>query len=103
METGNVNPLMKLAASPMNGSNRARSEGDASWFEALARAWGQTMDQQAGRVQELSENMGATGEDNPSQIVDLTAESLRMQFLSNSASTSTNSVGQALETMARKQ
>jgi hypothetical protein len=32
----------------------------------------------------------------------LTAESLKMQFLSSNASTSTNSVGQALESLARK-
>ena len=32
-----------------------------------------------------------------------TAESLKMQFLSNNASTSQNSVGQALETLGRKQ
>ena len=43
------------------------------------------------------------GGDQPSNVVQLTAESLRMQFLSNNASTSQNSVGQALETLGRKQ
>jgi hypothetical protein len=102
METGNIDALANLA-NPANHERRTRREGDGSWFEALARAWGQTLDQQAARIQNLSEDMGATGEDGPSQIVDLTAESLRMQFLANSQSTSTNSVGQALESMARKQ
>jgi len=32
----------------------------------------------------------------------LTAESMRMNFMANSSSTSTDSVGKALETMARK-
>jgi hypothetical protein len=36
-------------------------------------------------------------------MVLLTAESLRMQFMSNSATTSQNSVGQALETLGKKQ
>ena len=42
------------------------------------------------------------GNDNPSALTELTTESLRMSFLSNSSSTSISSVGQALETMARK-
>lgn len=102
METANIDALARLA-SPAAADRRTPREADSSWFEALARAWGQTLDQQAARIQQLSEDMGTTGEDGPSQIVDLTAESLRMQFLANSQSTSTNSVGQALETMARKQ
>lgn len=74
-----------------------------SWFEALARAWGSALDQQAGRVAELSSTVGEGAADQPSMMIQLTAESLRLQFLSNNASTSTNSVGQALETLGRKQ
>jgi hypothetical protein len=42
------------------------------------------------------------GTDNPSQITQLTAESLRMSFMSQSSQSSIDSVGKALETMARK-
>lgn len=98
-----INPLVRLAASPVNQPGPNRAEGEETWFEALAQAWGEALDRQAVRVQELSEDMTGSGADSPSQIVDLTAASLRMQFLANSQSTSTNSVGQALETMARKQ
>jgi hypothetical protein len=102
MDGNNINPLVRLAASPLNNQNPARAKGETTWFEALARAWGEALDRQAANVQELSENMAGQGEDSPSQIVDLTAASLRMQFMANSQSTSTSSVGQALETMARK-
>jgi len=44
-----------------------------------------------------------SGEDSPSRVHELTAESLRMGFLSNSSHTSLTSVASALETMARKQ
>ncbi|ASR42920.1 MULTISPECIES: hypothetical protein [unclassified Luteimonas] len=76
--------------------------GSSSWYEAMSRAWGQTLDAQATRITNLSDVIGQGG-DQPSNVVALTAESLRMQFLSNNASTSQNSVGQALETLGRKQ
>jgi len=86
-----------------NGVRKASGGASASsWYEAMSRAWGQTLDQQATRITNLSEVIGQGG-DQPSNVVKLTAESLRMQFLSNNASTSQNSVGQALETLGRKQ
>jgi hypothetical protein len=97
-----VSQAARLAASPLLTTPRVGQSDESSWFLALARAWGTTLDAQAAKIQELSDGMGQ-GLDNPSQIVELTAESMRMQFLANSQSTSTNSVGQALETMARKQ
>jgi len=78
------------------------SGGSDSWYAAMSRAWGQTLDQQATRITNLSDVIG-NGGDQPSNVVALTAESLKMQFLSNNASTSQNSVGQALETLGRKQ
>ncbi|XRD86181.1 hypothetical protein ISN73_09190 [Dyella acidisoli] len=104
-------------------SNGAASAGQTvstdqsnSWFEAMAKAWGNALDQQANKVTALSDQInngsdasadgqnGATsGSDNPSVLTQLTAESLKMQFISTSASTSTNAVGQALNTLGQKQ
>ncbi len=78
------------------------SDESKSWFEAMARAWGEALDQQASTITELSDSL-SNGMDTPSQVTILTAESMKMQFLSNSASTSNNSVGQALETLGKKQ
>jgi hypothetical protein len=36
-------------------------------------------------------------------MIQLTSESLRMQFMSNNAATSQNAVGQALETLGKRQ
>ncbi len=72
-----------------------------SWYEAMSKAWGAVLDGQAGKVTSLAESIGQ-GQDTPANITLLTAESLKMQFLSSNASTSTNSVGQALESLARK-
>ena len=67
----------------------------------MSRAWGQTLDSQAAVITDMSANIGA-GDDQPSSMVQLTAASLKMQFMSNNASTSQNSVGQALETLGKR-
>jgi hypothetical protein len=94
-----VNPLAAMAAVPM-GSQQKKTEG--TWFEAMAQAWGQTLDTQADRIQQQSDRISG-GDDTPQAITQLTALSLKMGFLSNSSHTSISAVGQALETMARKQ
>jgi hypothetical protein len=98
-----LNTLALVAAAPLSSTKGGGSSaGSGSFFEAMARAWGQALDNQAGLIQQKSEAINAAGADNPSAITELTTESLRMSFLSNSSSTSISSVGQALETMARK-
>ncbi len=85
------------------GSSRAggSSGGDGSWFRAMADAWGRTMDAQAGKITQLSDAIGAGG-DQPSNMVSLTAESLKMGFQSQNAATSINSVAEGLKSVARK-
>ena len=96
----NVNALAMIAASPMT-QQKKNTGGDGTWFEAMAEAWGQTLDAQADKITEQSDLISA-GDDSPAAITDLTTQSLKMGFLSNSSHTSIQSVGQALETMARK-
>lgn len=83
---------------------RSSSGGSSgtSWYEAMSRAWGQTLDAQATEITSLSDAIGA-GSDEPSQMVALTAASLKMQFMSNNAATSQNSVAESLNAVARKQ
>ena len=97
-------PLTTFIASANSGATRSQvSSGDSgSWYEAMSRAWGQTLDGQAARVTQLSDAISAGG-DQPSNMVQLTAESLRMQFMSNNAATSQNAVGHALETLGKRQ
>ncbi|GAA0480660.1 hypothetical protein GCM10009096_23420 [Parasphingorhabdus litoris] len=92
----NVN-LNQLAATP-NSGQRARS---SNWFEAFANAWGNALDNQANEI-EMRANTLSQGEDSPSQITLLTAESMRLSFMSQSSHTSLDSISKALETMARK-
>lgn len=91
------------AAAGSAGGGKSASAGDRnSWYEAMSRAWGQTLDGQAAQITSMS-NAISQGGDQPSAMVQLTAASLKMQFMSNNASTSQNSVGQALETLGKRQ
>lgn len=105
--TGLTNSLnvMALGATPQSTSGkggRSTGGGANSWFEAVAQAWGSTLDNQAQRIEAMSDQIGG-GQEEPSQIAQLSAESMRMSFMSNSENTSMSSLGQSLETMARKQ
>ncbi|MEL7454509.1 MAG: hypothetical protein AAGJ50_14165 [Pseudomonadota bacterium] len=104
MDPKTLNGMGELAMTPLRDNLGMTSRDDeSSWFRALAEAWGQSLDNQAEKITDMADQIGQGGEERPSDLVALTAESLRMQFLSNSQNTSTNAVGQALETMARKQ
>jgi hypothetical protein len=94
--------LANLSVSPLTGNRMNKGSEPGTWFEALANSWGQTLDKQATRIEAMSNEIGNNGSDNPSQITKLTAESMRMSFMANSSSSSIDSVGKALETMARK-
>jgi hypothetical protein len=83
--------------------NNSKESSDNSWFEAMADAWGQALDRQAQRIETMSTEIGDEGVETPSAITKLTAETLKMSFLSNSSHTAISSMGTSLETMARKQ
>ena len=74
-----------------------------NWFEAFAAAWGSALDNQASRIEQQAGMItGEDGNDKPSEITKLTAESMRLSFMAQSSHTSLDSVSKALETMARK-
>jgi hypothetical protein len=83
------------------GANVLNGGKAATWYEALAKAWGQSLDGQAGQLESLAQQING-GDDKPSTLSMMTAESAKMQFMATSSSSSLNSVGSALETMARK-
>lgn len=97
-----------------------------SWYEALVSAWGNALDVQAAKIEGLANTLEginqtiATGTDpgatpgqvaagnlagktdQPSILIQLTGESQKMGFLSASASTSINAVGEAEAALGRK-
>lgn len=97
-----LNQVGGIAASSGSSRTGGGSGSDGSWFRAMADAWGRTMDGQANKITQLSDAIGAGG-DQPSNMVSLTAESLKMGFQSQNAATSINSVAEGLKAVARKE
>jgi hypothetical protein len=89
-----------LLTPPQSSGKRGGGQG-ASWYEAMAQAWGQVMDGQAARVTSASDAI-AGGNDSPSAMVTLTAEAQKLAFMAQNASSSVNATADALETLATK-
>lgn len=85
-----------------NSRSGGSSSAGSTWYEAMSRAWGQALDVQAAQITDMSAAIRSGG-DQPSNMVQLTAASLKMQFMSNNAATSQNATGQALETLGKRQ
>jgi hypothetical protein len=73
-----------------------------SWYGQLAKAWGTALDAQATKTVAMAEKL-KDGIDGPGQALQVTAASQQLTFLCTTASTVSNSIGQALETLGRKQ
>ena len=95
----NANIMAAMAATPTAASRQGKP---TSWFEVMAEAWGKTLDAKANEIETAADDL-AGGNDTPGHITQMTALAQQMGFMSNSAHTSLQSVGTALETMARKQ
>lgn len=95
-----VNPLSLVASAPSSGNSSSGS--GSKWFEAMAEAWGKTLDAKATEIEQTAAKISG-GDDRPATITQMSAQSLQMGFLSQSAHTGISSVGTAMETMARKQ
>ena len=88
------------ALSAFSGPN---ANDTKSWYEAMAKAWGQALNNQAQVITQLSDQVSNAGSDQPSQITQLTAESMRFSYLASNDSTVTTSVGEGVSTLGRKQ
>jgi hypothetical protein len=102
MSTTPLNPLSLMATAPLTTTGSSTDATSGSWFDAMAQAWSKTLDDEANTITTMSNTIGG-GNDDPQAITQLTAETLRMSYLSESSHTSLTSVGGALDTMARKQ
>lgn len=98
MSTTPINPASVMATGPNAGKKDANS---GTWYQAMAEAWGQTLDDQANKMESLAGEI-SNGGDKPSTLTLMSAESLKMGFLSQSSHTAISSTGEALKTMAQK-
>ena len=97
----NLTKPMSLLASSALPSTQRHDGKSSSWYEAMAEAWGNTLNAKASEIEMAAEKLG-DGADKPADIAKMTALAQQMGFMSNSAHTSLQSVGTALEALARK-
>lgn len=95
--------INQLAAAPATGEAKKQREKSETWFQAFASAWGRSMDDKADAMIETANGISSGANDKPSDIAQLTAQSLQFSYLSQAQNTSVTSVGEALKTSARKQ
>lgn len=80
----------------------AKRRGNSSWYSQLATAWGAALDRQADKTAALAQQL-ADGNDEPAAALQVSAAAHQLAFISTAAATASNSIGQALESLGRKQ
>jgi hypothetical protein len=90
------------APTPRAGVPAKAGADVSSWYAKLAHAWGSALDRQADKTVALADqlNVAANG---PGQALQVSAAAQQLTFLCTAASNVSNSIGNALETLGRKQ
>ena len=73
-----------------------------SWYSQVAQAWGAALDRQALKTVQLSKEMNAP-DATPGTAMLVSAAAHQLTFLSTAASNVSNSIGEALQTLGRRQ
>lgn len=83
--------------------NRAgAATGSSGWYVDIAKVWGAALDRQADETVRVAKSLN-NGNDSPGAALQVSAEAHQLAFLSTAANTASNSIGQALETLGKKQ
>ncbi len=74
----------------------------ASWYGKVAVSWGAALDRQAGKTVAMAQELN-NGNDGPGMALQVAAAAHQLTFLSTAASNVSNSIGEALQTLGRRQ
>jgi hypothetical protein len=99
---GSAGIATAAAPAARGGAVSQANAGVSSWYGKLASAWGSALDRQANRTVALAEQLSA-GSDGPGQALQVSAAAQQLTFLCTAASNVSSSIGNALETLGRKQ
>ena len=99
-ESTSVQPAQSSPSSQRVPS--AARNPNSSWYAQLATAWGAALDRQADKTAALAQQL-TEGNDEPAAALQVSAAAHQLAFISTAAATASNSIGQALESLGRKQ
>lgn len=102
MYSNGIGNNSSATAVPRPAGAPAKASAAGSWYANVANAWGAALDRQANKTAALADQMNS-GNDGPGVALQVSAAAHQLAFLSTAASTASNSIGQALETLGRKQ
>jgi hypothetical protein len=92
-----------LTIEPKRAGTPTSANGDvASWYSKVASAWGAALDRQAAKTVQLSQELNS-GDAGPGTAMLVSAAAHQLTFLSTAASNVSNSIGEALQTLGRRQ
>ena len=98
-----INGAAPLFVTPQTvNKSSGKGQGAATWYEALAQAWGQVLDNKAGELVASSNDIGNNGLNNPSAILKASALAQEFSFLSSQSATATNSIADGLQAVAKR-
>jgi hypothetical protein len=90
-------PQQRCPAGPAKGTDDL-----ASWYGKVAVSWGAALDRQASRTVTMAQELN-NGNDGPGMALQVAAAAHQLTFLSTAASNVSNSIGEALQTLGRRQ
>jgi hypothetical protein len=93
-----VDPLSIVATGQLKNNANKKTGG---WMQAMAEAWANTLDAKAADITEFAGRVSA-GDDNPSTLVQLTAHTQTMTYLSTATQGTMSTASEGLNSLARK-
>jgi hypothetical protein len=91
-----------VTVQPQGPGAPSKSKTPSTWYTQVASAWGAALDRQAQRTVSLAEQLNH-GNDGPGAAIQVAAAAQQLSFLSTAAANVNNSIGEALQTLGRKQ
>ena len=74
---------------------------NSNWYLSMARAWGNALDREGEKL--VNASLSLSDDATVGDTIMVSAQAHKLSFMAQAASSTSNSIGQALETIAKKQ
>jgi hypothetical protein len=102
MYSSNSTTISSASSNQTKPIRSSAATGSSGWYVGVAKVWGAALDRQAEETIDKAKSLN-DGNDSPGAALQVSAAAHQLAFLSTAANTASNSIGQALETLGKKQ